>query len=136
MYDVMFILILGVVLLVVLAALIGFLYTQLKAPPLWRLLSLAVVIVFCSWACYHFGKSTTYMNVNENYVRGIRMYIPSLDELVVAGHTNDVHQSLVRFQRAFSISDDPSDVSNFWDLVGDTFNKADRLEMYGSTNQP
>ena len=136
MFDALFILVIVVVLLAVLSALAGFIYIQIKAPLLWRLLSLLVVLCFCSWGCYHFAKFSTYANINDDYGRGLRIYIPTLDKLVVAGDTNDVHQSLVRFQREFAISDDPSDASNLWSIVGDTLGMADKFPTNGTTNRP
>ena len=119
--TIIFIVVLVGIFLSILAVVAGFVFIQVKSSLFWRLSTLVTVIVLCSWSFYHLAKLNAYDNVNEEYARGLHLYIANLDELVVAGRTNDVHKSMDEFQRVFAISDNASELTNFWNLVDNSF---------------
>jgi hypothetical protein len=47
----MFIIFIIIIALALIAALTGFIFIQIRARPIWRLLSLALVLVVSCWAC-------------------------------------------------------------------------------------
>jgi hypothetical protein len=58
-----------------------------------------------------------------------------LNQLAVAGRTNDIHQACEEFEREFVISSREEDVSNFNSLAMDTFEKSE-LQTTSTTNKP
>jgi hypothetical protein len=86
--------ILGVVVLAV--ALTGFIFVQIKARLIWRLMSIAIVGLVC------FGVGGIYYTNDDadkmaDYDRGTHDFVEELDVLATQGRTNDVHQLCQRF---------------------------------------
>jgi len=108
----------------------GFVAVQAKARLLWRLLSTGGALVLCCWSCSRFTKATTYHEVQSHYTRGLREFVGDLEKMAVAGRTNEVAHASERFQKEFNIWYKGDAVSNFWDLVAETSNAANR------TNKP
>jgi hypothetical protein len=86
--------ILGIVALAV--ALAGFIFVQIKARLVWRLLSIVIV----GWVC--FGVGGIYYTKDDadkmsDYDRGTHDFVAELDVLATQGRTNDVHQLSQRF---------------------------------------
>jgi thiamine biosynthesis lipoprotein ApbE len=79
--------------IVVIPILAGFIYIQIKYRLVWRLLSLALVLIGSCWACSnytHFIVTTTWA---ESYMRGSRDFVTYIDEMTMQGRTNEVHQA-------------------------------------------
>jgi hypothetical protein len=102
------------------AALAGFIFVQIKARPIWRLLSLTIVLMGSCWFCSFWTRQTLDEQYSDIYVRGSGEFMQSLDVLNLEGRTNDIHQSCQNFQVYFTLSTDKQDVSNFDQFVADT----------------
>ena len=86
--------------LVLVAALVGFIFIQLKAHPYWRVTSLALVLLFSCWICFGLGGiyyTQDDANKMADYDRGTHDFVAELDALATQGRTNDVHQLSQRF---------------------------------------
>lgn len=120
MNDLLFILMIVCVPILLIAALVGFIFVQIKARPIWRLLSLAVVLVVCCWISAFF----THLNLTEEYAvtygRGVRAFVQAIDQMDLAGRRNDVHQSCQKFMDVYFLSTDKRAITNFNQLVQDT----------------
>ena len=104
---------------VFIAAVVGFIYIQIKARLIWRLLSLTVVLVGGCWFC-SFSTRETLENQFSEYARGSAEFLEAIDQLSIQGRTNDVHQVCQNFPFYFFLSTDAQDVSNFDRFIGDT----------------
>ena|ERR1035438_9163623 len=80
-----------IILVVLLAALDGVVFIQIKAHLFWRLTSLALVLAFCSWVSFVFGGAKGSVMLKE-YEQGSRAVVELVDQLATKGRTNDVHQ--------------------------------------------
>jgi hypothetical protein len=116
--------ILGIVVLVLAAALAGFVYVQIKARLIWRLLSIAVVLVLSCWYCSWSVHDRIDNLYSEHYGRGCGEFVEAIDKLTLEGRTNDVHQACQKFGPYFYFSTDEQDITNFDRFVGDTFDLA------------
>ena len=105
---------------VFIAALVGFIVVQIKARPIWRLVSLAVVLVGSCWFCSFYTHETFVDRCSDTYVRGSAEFLEAIDQLSMQGRTNDVHQACQNFSLYFFLSTDAQDVSNFDRFIGDT----------------
>jgi hypothetical protein len=119
---------------VFIAALVGFIFVQIKARPLWRLLSLAVVLVGSCWFCSFYTHETFVDQCSNTYVRGSAEFLEAIDQLSIEGRTNDVHQACQKFQLYFFLSTEKQDVSNFDRFIGDTSELA--FEQANKSLQP
>lgn len=106
--------------LVLIAVLVGFIYIQIKARPIWRLLSLALVLVASCWFCSFYTHAKLVVRYGETYSRGCKDFVQAIDQLTIEGRTNDVHQACQRFSDIFYITDNKRVVTNFDQLVADT----------------
>src|SRR6266404_5797030 len=70
--------------------LIGTIVIQVKARPPWRLLAVTVALVLTCRACWQFSRITAIGKVQSEYVRGLRWFVGDLQEMTVAGRTNEV----------------------------------------------
>lgn len=100
----------------------GFIWVQMKARLGWRLLSIAILTIWCCCAVTKFARTDVYREITENYMRfGLPQFVENIEKLAVEGRTNEVVKACERFQREFEISDDHKVVTNFWDLVSTTY---------------
>jgi hypothetical protein len=106
--------------LVLIAALVGFILVQIKARPIWRLLSLTVVLVGSCWFCSFSARNRLVNQLSDTYVRGSGEFFDAIDQLSIEGRTNDVHQSLQKYSDYFFLSTDEQAISNFDRFVADT----------------
>ena len=113
-------LIFGVAVLVLIAVLVGFIFVQIKARPVWRLLSIAVVLTGSCWFCSFYVRETTADLYVENYGRGCGEFVDAIDQLAIEGRTNDIHQACQKFQEVCFFSTDMHDLTNFNQFVDDT----------------
>jgi hypothetical protein len=117
------ILIYCLVIALLIAAMVGLILIQIKARPIWRLLSLAIVLVASLGSCSFYSSFTQDRLENQladSYGRRIPEFIQYIDQLAIEGRTNDVHQSCQKFLDVFVLSTDKVFVTNFDQLVDDT----------------
>ena len=91
MEDAVFVFMIFCVAVVLIAALVGFILVQIKARPIWRLSSLAVVLVGSCWFCSFY----THLKVVTQYLehqRDVRSFVWGVDQLTTQGRTNEVRQ--------------------------------------------
>jgi hypothetical protein len=105
---------------VLIAAMVGFILIQIKARPILRLLSIAVVLVGSCWFSSCSTRNRLDNQYSETYVRGSGEFFEAIDQMSIEGRTNDVHQSLQNFSCYFFLSTDEQDISNFDRFVADT----------------
>jgi hypothetical protein len=115
-----FIFVIVCVYLTLIAGLVGFILVQIKARPIWRLLSLTVVLVGSCWFCSFSTRDSLENQYADIYGRGCSEFMQTLDLLNMEGRTNDVHQSCQNFPFYFILSTDKQVVSNFDRFVADT----------------
>jgi ABC-type transport system involved in cytochrome bd biosynthesis fused ATPase/permease subunit len=104
---------------VFITALVGFIIVQIKARPIWRLLSLTVVVVGSCWfsSC---STRETLENQFSEYARGSAEFLEAIDQLSIQGRTNDVHQACQNFPFYLVLLPDKQYVSNFDQFVANT----------------
>src|SRR5664279_870285 len=73
----------GIVMLVLAAALAGFVYVQIKARLIWRLLSIAVVLVVSCWYCSWSVHDRIDNLYSEHYGRGCGEFVEAIDKLTL-----------------------------------------------------
>ncbi len=134
--SILFIVAMALVALSLLAAVVGFIYTQIKAPLRWRLLSLVLVLIFSSWACFKLSRQIAYSDMQEAYARRLQFFVIGLDGLAEAGRTNEIHQACKTFMTYPTLSMSEEDVSNFNRLAFDTYGKSTESETTSTTNRP
>jgi len=120
MEDAVFVFMIFCVAVVLIAALVGFTLVQIKARPIWRLSSLAVVLVGSCWFCSFY----THLKVVTQYLehqRDVRSFVWGVDQLTTQGRTNEVHQLCGDFSECFWT---PDDTTNFDRLVAHTLDLA------------
>lgn len=66
-----------------------------------------------------------YFDIQEKYGRRLHIYIAGLDQMAIAGRTNDIDRACKRFGKDFFLSYEESAVSNFNDLACDTFDSSE-----------
>ena len=120
MGNTIFIFMIVCIYLVLIAGLVGFILVQIKARPIWRLLSLTVVLVGSCWYCSFSTRERLDTQYSDTYVRGSEGFFDAIDQMSIEGRTNDVHQSLQGFQYYFYLSTDEQHISNFDRFVADT----------------
>jgi hypothetical protein len=76
---------------VFIAALTGFILLQIKARPIWRLLSLAVVLVGSCWFCSFYTHLKFAVQIGL-VNREIHDFAWGVDQLTAQGRTNEVRQ--------------------------------------------
>jgi hypothetical protein len=108
------------VVLVLVAALTGFIFVQIKAGIYWRLVSIAFVLFVCSWFYFQYGQAKSAFRFGE-YIRGSHDVIEVVDQLATEGRTNDVHQVCQQFLAVYMIRD--SDLTNLDRVVEDAENR-------------
>ncbi len=108
------------VLALVIAAIVGFIFVQVKARLVWRLLSIAVVLVASCWVSHFVTNAMVRLEFAEAYERGTLDFVRAIDQMDVDGRTNDVHQSCEKFLQVFDLSTDKRAVSVFNQFVQDT----------------
>jgi energy-coupling factor transporter transmembrane protein EcfT len=101
-------------------ALVGFIFIQIKARPVWRLLSLVVVLVACCWLSAFFTHLYLSEEYADTYERGVREFVQAIDQMDLNGRPNDVHQSYQKFLDVYFLSIDKRAVTNFDQFVLDT----------------
>lgn len=126
MENTLFVFAIVCVYLVLIAGLVGFIIVQIKARPIGRLLSLAVVLVGSCWFCSFSTRNTLDNQYSNTYIRGSGEFFEAIDQLSIEGRTNDVHQSLQNFSGYFFLSTDERDISNFDRFVADTIELASK----------
>jgi hypothetical protein len=120
MGNIIFVFAIVCIYLVLIAGLVGFILVQIKARPIWRLLSLTVVLLGSCWLCSSSTRNRLNNQYSETYVRGSAEFFEAIDQLNIKGRTNDVHQSLQKFSSYFFLSTDEQAISNFDRVVADT----------------
>ncbi len=118
--DTEIILIIVFVALVLVAALTGFIFIQVKAHIYWRLVSLAFVLVVSCWFCSFYTHLKVITQYGE-YQRGVHSFVWGVDQLTAQGHTNEVRQACGDFLECFWT---PNDTTNFDILVAHTLDLA------------
>ena len=88
--NAIFVLVIVCVYLVLIAAAVGFILIQIKARPIWRLLSLAVVLVGSCWFCSSSTRNGLNNQYSDTYVRGSGEFFEAIDKLSIEGRTNEV----------------------------------------------
>jgi energy-coupling factor transporter transmembrane protein EcfT len=106
------------VLLIVVAV---FVLIQLKTRWYWRLVSIAVAIFAVARICYFVGRASEGVVLAE-YGRSSHDFVEIVDELAVAGRTNDVHQVCQKYLTVYVTK--MSDLTNLDTVVQDA---ADRV---------
>ena len=109
-----------IVVLVLAAALTGFIFVQIKAALYWRLVSIAFVVFGCSWFCFQYGQAKSAFRLGE-YIRGSHAVVEVVDQLAAEGRTNDVHQVCQQFLDVYMIRD--TDLTNLDRVVDDAENR-------------
>jgi hypothetical protein len=123
----MFIAIVIFVALVLIGVLVGFIYIQIKARTIWRLLSLALVLVGSCWVCSFYTHLKVAMSYGE-YIRGSRDFVWGVDQLTAQGRTNEVRQVCGDFSECGWLESHPEDfdklVAHTVDLANEQPNKS------------
>jgi len=120
MEDAVFYFVICCVAVVLIAALVGFIFVQIKARPIWRLSLLAVVIVASCWFCSFYTHLKVITQYGE-YQRGVHSFVWGVDQLTAQGRTNEVRQACGDFSECFWT---PNDTTNFDKLVAHTLDLA------------
>lgn len=107
-------------LLVLVAALAGFIFIQIRAALYWRLVSIAFVVFGCSWFYFQYGQAKSAFRLGE-YIRGSHAIVEVMDQLAAEGRTNDVHQVCQQFLDVYMIRD--TDLTNLDRVVDDAENR-------------
>jgi hypothetical protein len=116
------------------AGLAGFIIVQKKARLVWRLLSIAVVLVLACQSCSRLSTYSAHTQIQENYMRcGLPCFVENLGKLAVAGRTDEVVRACEKFRDAIRLSSDKADVSNFQALVSETFDDVYDLDNSSQT---
>jgi alpha-D-ribose 1-methylphosphonate 5-phosphate C-P lyase len=105
-----------IVVLVLAAALTGFIFVQIKAGLYWRLVSIVFVVFGCSWFYFQYGQAKSAIRLGE-YIRGSHAVIEVVDQLATEGRTNDVHQVCQQFLDVYYVR--VSDITNLDRVVDD-----------------
>lgn len=120
--------------LVVAGLLTGFIIVQIKASAVWRLLSIAVLVLVSCAISARISRYDAFADIGENYARRMYLYNNALDSLALQGRTMDIHQACVRFGNTPLYSLREEDISNFNDLATSTFNISESSATTGITN--
>jgi hypothetical protein len=123
-------------LLIVAASLAAFIIIQIKASVVWRLLSIAVLLIICCAISARISRDLAHLAIGEAYARRLYLYDSALDNLALQGRTNDIHQACMRFMKTGLFSMREEDISNFNDLATSTFSLSEKSGMTGTTNKP
>jgi hypothetical protein len=94
---------------VLIAALVGFIFVQIKARPIWRLSSLALVLIGSCWACSFYTHLNVATKFLDSYCRGSREFVTEIDQMTLQNRTNDVHQACQAYLDAFWTEDNTTD---------------------------
>ena len=123
----------------VVVALAGFVWIQIKCKPVWSS-SIALLLFIACWASgcffYKFAELTIYSKIGENYTRRLNFFVAGLDNLALQGRTNEIHQACEKFGGSFALSPDQNAVSNFNSLALDTYDLSTEPAMAATTNKP
>jgi hypothetical protein len=90
-YDITYYFVNFCVVVMLIAALVGFIFVQIKARPIWRLLSIALVLIVGWWVCYNYTMCRALDGYAE-YIRGNAGFVQAVERLAAQGHTNEVRQ--------------------------------------------
>lgn len=110
--------------LILIVALTGFVFIQIKARVVWRLSSLAFVLVASCRLCSFYTHLKIVSEYGETYSRGCKDFVYAIDQLSMESRTNDVHQACQRFSEVFYVTTQKEAQTNFAQLVADTCNLA------------
>jgi ABC-type transport system involved in cytochrome bd biosynthesis fused ATPase/permease subunit len=119
-FEILFFCFVALAVVMFIVALIGFIRVQIKAKPIWRLLSLSVVLVGGCWFCSFHARQKLADQYTDIYDRGFAEFVRAVDQMTVEGRTNDVHQSCQKLLDGFTVSTDDVSVSNFDQIVDET----------------
>lgn len=118
-YVAILVLVFFFVVIVFIAALVGFIFVQIKARLVWRLLSLALVLAVSCWLCFEYGRWQIFSQCVDTS-QECKEFVYALDQMTIEGRTNDIHQSCQKFLDVFFFTTEPHEVSNFDRLVANT----------------
>jgi hypothetical protein len=117
-------------------ALGGFVWIQIKCKPVWRLSSIAVLLIISCRSCSELSKVNTYADIGDNYARRLNFYITGLDGLALEGRTNEIHQACAKYFQHFVFSSREEDISNFNSRALDTYDLSTGPATATTTNAP